>query len=308
MRLLRAHAPVVAALALGLAGAPARAETTACQVVDALPATLEIPGRYCLASDLAVAGVDARGLAITAVNVTLDCNDHRVSASTAGNTAEGVLIAGPAVNATVRNCRIDGFSYGIASQYFESSTPSGARLTGNRISRAGQAGIFLYGSGHVVEDNTISDGQRLTSGYPTGIYLLGGYPGDYASANIVRGNLVEDFHPSSPVDGSYNLSIGISLNYQRAAIVEDNTILGLRARTGGGTYGIVSANSRELEIRDNRVLSAPPAAAPFDGGNWAGIFLQGTAEELETNHCAQNLVGHFNGNYNGCASTGNTGF
>jgi parallel beta-helix repeat protein len=304
---MRAALAAVALVALALAGAPARAETTACTTVASLPATLVVPGHYCLDADLSVTGGAFNGISITAGDVVLDCNDHRISANTADNTAAGVYMSDVVNRTVVRNCRIEGFFYGIASAYHETPEPRGMHIVGNRITGS-LSGLFLYGSGNLVENNTITAGQRFNAGYPTGIYLVGGYPGDYASDNVVRGNVVQDFHPSTPSDTSYNLSIGISLNYQRGAVIEDNTIVGLRARTGGGTFGIVTANTGETLVRGNRVLSPPIGAAPLDGGNWAGIFLQGTAEELASNHCAGNLVGHFNNNYNGCSSTGNTGF
>jgi parallel beta-helix repeat protein len=299
---------VLVALALWGAGAPAHAETTGCTTVSSLPATLVAPGHYCLQSDLSVSGAAANGIVITAVNVVLDCNDHRVSAATADNTGAGIMMSDVVSGTVIRNCRVDGFYYGIYSAYSESAEPRKLTISGNRITRSNLAGMFLFGSANLIEGNVISDGRRITNGYPTGIYLLGGASDLYASGNVIRGNVIQDFRPPTPTDGSYNLSIGIQVNYQAGVIIEDNTIVGLRARTGGGTYGIVSSNSREVLVRGNRVLSPPPAAAPYDGGNWSGIFLQGTAEELASNHCAENLVGHFNGNYNGCSSTGNTGF
>jgi parallel beta-helix repeat protein len=308
MRTLRALVPVVVALAPWLAGAPAHAETTGCTVVSSLPATLSAGGHYCLTDDLSVTGTGTTAITVTSSEVVLDCNDHRILAATPGSNGTGVQIDATAYRVTVRNCRIEGFYYGIGSGYSGAPTPRAAHLVGNTITRSNLAGIFLYGSNNLVEGNTITDGQRLTAGYPTGIYLAGGLPGDYASNNVVRGNLIQDFHPPTPTDGSYNLSLGISVIYQQALLIEDNTIVGLRARTGGGVYGIVSASTRDSEVRGNRILGPPPVAAPYDGGNWAGIFLQGTAEELASNNCADNLVGHFNGNFNGCSSTGNTGF
>jgi parallel beta-helix repeat protein len=309
VRPLLALVPVAAALALWLGGAPARAETTGCTTIDSLPATLAAPGHYCLATNLSVTGTGTTAITVSAPNVVLDCNDHRVLAATAGSNAAGVHLEAPAIGAVVRNCRIEGFYYGISSAYSASAQPRSAQLLGNRISRSNLAGIFLYGSGNLIEGNIISDGQRLAAGYPTGIYLPGGDPGDYAVGNVIRGNTVQEFRPPTPTDGSYNLSIGISILYQRNALIEDNTIIGLHARTGGGAYGISSGASRELEVRGNRVLSVAPEAAPFDGGSWAGVFLQGSAEELASNNCTDNLVGHFNGNFTGCGTTSaNTGF
>ena len=306
MRLPAASAHVVA-LALLLAGAPARAETTACLPITSAPFDITTPGAYCLTGDLNPTGSATIAIRIQARDVVLDCNGHRIKAQEPAHTGTGVQIDATAVNAVVRNCRIEGFYYGITAAYSASAEPRAARILDNRITRSNLHGIFMYGSGHVIEGNHISEGRRLTVGYPTGIYLEDG-PG-LAVGNVIRGNTIADFRPATPTDGSYNLSMGIHVGYQQGAVIEDNTIHGLLARTGGGVYGITTHHSREMVIRGNRVISAPPAAAPFDGGNWAGIFLQGTGEELATIHCWDNLVGHFSGNYNGCNSLdGNTSF
>ena len=294
--------------ALALLAPAARAETTACTVVSSAPATLSVGGHYCLEADLSVTGTGTTAITISGSEVVLDCNEHRILAATAGSNGTGVHIEATAYRPTIRNCRIEGFYYGIASAYAPGPSLRGARIVGNRIARSNLSGMFLYGSNNLIEGNTILDGQRLENGYPTGIYLYGGDPGDYATGNVIRGNVIQDFHPPTPTDGSYNLSVGINLTYQRGAIIEDNTIIGLRALTGGGTYGISSGWSRELVLRGNRILSPPPGAAPHDGGFWAGIFLQGTAEELASNVCTDNLVGHFNSNFSGCTSVGDSSF
>jgi parallel beta-helix repeat protein len=305
VRLPAAYAPAVA-LALGLAGAPARAETSVCTAVASLPATLSVPGHYCLDADLSASGASTTAITVTASHVVLDCNDHRLSAATAGNSGDGVWLDATAVGTVVRNCRIEGFGYGIASGYSASPEARAAQLLGNRITRSGVSGIFLYGSGNLVEGNHVSDGQRNGDGNVTGIYLENA-GGDRTSGNVIRGNIVGDFHPTHVASAGLNLSIGISLGYQQGTIVEDNTIEGLYGPTSGGVYGISAYQSANLVLRDNRVLAPPPLPAPFDGGNWYGIFLQGTAEELASHRCVDNLVGHFGTDFNGCNSTGNVG-
>lgn len=304
---MRLPSAFVLALALLSAGAAARAETQVCNVIGALPATLATPGHYCLEADLTATGATATGITVSASNVVLDCNDHRLVAGAADNSGNGVWLEATAIGTVVRNCRIEGFGYGIASAYSAGAEPRAAQLLGNRIARAGLAGIFLYGSGHLVEGNHVSDGQRLADGNVEGIYLENGGGTTRATGNVVRGNVIADFRPTHSATVGLNLSIGISLGYQEGTIVEDNTVEGLFGRTGGGVYGISAYQSTDLVLRDNRVLAPPPAAAPFDGGNWYGIFLQGTAEELASHRCVDNLVGHFNTNFSGCNSTGNTG-
>jgi hypothetical protein len=302
----RDAAAAVLALAGLLACAPARAETTGCTPVASLPATLSTSGHYCLDADLTTASASATGILIAASNVLLDCNDHRVSNTSAGNTAVGIYVDGTVTGAQVRNCRVEGYYNGIYSGYSGLPEPRGTHLVGNQVKGA-LVGLYLWGSGNLVEDNVVSDGERTGSGYPTGISFEFN-PGDGAVGNVIRGNTIIAFKPTQPVAAELHYTIGINLGYQNGTVVEDNLIEGLYARTGGGVYGISSHQSRDLVLRGNRILSSPPLAAPFDGGNWAGINLQGDSTVLGTPSCSDNTVGHFNSNYGGCSATGNLSF
>jgi parallel beta-helix repeat protein len=294
-------------LALCAPGA-ARAEATACTVVDSLPAVLSLPGRYCLDADLAIAGSAVDAVQVTASDVVLDCNEHRLLGTTAANTGVGVRIASAAARVAVRHCRIEGFGNGIYTDWVADTAPRQVRVQGNTIVGPTWTGIWLFGSGNVVEGNRISALRGGASGpYTTGIYLASG-PG-YAAGNVVRGNEIRAFRPTYPTVEEYNLSMGIQASYQQGLVAEDNTVAGLLARTGGGVYGIATDHSVNTLVRGNVIVSAPvPQAAPLDGGNWAGIFLQGTVEEQATNQCADNTVGHFNGDIVGCGSAADTQF
>ena len=308
------HAPpwgiAVVAAAGGLAlcaPGPARAEATACSVVTSLPAVIAVPGRYCLDADHSVTGSAVDAVQVNASDVVFDCNDHRLLGATAANTGVGVRIGSGAARVAVRNCRIEGFGSGIYADWAAPTGSRSLRAEGNTIVGPTLAGIWLFGSGHLVQGNRISELRGGPGIYTTGIYLA--HDEAYAAGNVVRGNEIRAFRPSYPTVDVYNLSMGIHATYQQGLVVEDNTISGLRARTGGGVYGIVTGNSLHTLVRGNVVLSAPvPYPAPLDGGNWAGIFLQGTAEEQATNQCADNQVGHFNGDIVGCGSSADTQF
>jgi len=286
----------------------ARAETTACTVVDSLPAVLSEPGRYCLDADLAIAGSAVDAVQITASDVVLDCNEHRLLGSTAANTGVGVRIGSAAARVVVRHCRIEGFGNGIYTDWVADTAPRAVRVQGNTVVGPIWTGIWVSGSGNLVEGNRISALRGGASGpYTTGIFLDGA-PG-VAAGNVVRGNEVRAFRPTYPTVDEYNLSMGIQATYQQGLVVEDNTVVGLLARTGGGVYGITTGHAVNTLMRGNVVLSAPvPQAAPLDGGNWVGLFLQGTVEEQATNQCADNTVGHFNSNIVGCGSAVDTQF
>jgi parallel beta-helix repeat protein len=290
------------------APAPARAEATACTVIASLPAVVSTPGRYCLDADHAVAGSAVDAIQVNASDVELDCNDHRVLGSTVGNTGVGVRIGTGSSRVAVRHCRIEGFGNGIYSDWAADTAPRGIHVQGNTIVGSTWTGIWLFGSGNLVEGNHISELRGGDSGpYTTGIYLSSD-PG-YAVGNIVRGNTIVAFRPTWPTVSAYNLSMGIHATRQRGLVAEDNTVSGLLARTGGGVYGIATAQSVNTLVRGNVILSAlAPQPAPLDGGNWSGIFLQGTAEEQATNQCVDNQVGHFNSDITGCPSAADTQF
>ena len=77
-----------AATLLALVLSPvAHAETINCTNITTLPATISTPGIYCLKQDESTAIESGAAIAITANNVTLDCNGYRLGGLQAG---EGV--------------------------------------------------------------------------------------------------------------------------------------------------------------------------------------------------------------------------
>jgi hypothetical protein len=294
-------AAVVAVVAtLPAASPPAHAESSACTVVSSLPATLSVPGRYCLAQDFTIGPESGLAILITADDVDLDCNDHVIHLNApAGNSAFGVQVQGERRGVRVRNCGIDGFEYGL---FVSGGTGGGARLQGNRIVRAGSYGIFVSGNNNLVEDNFVGTQRGGSSTYPNGIYLSG--EPDRAVGNVVRRNTVTDMQPEIPASAG---SAGIAVRYQHGTVIEDNVVTAIRSRAGAGSYGIITDHATHLTVRGNTVLSPnAPGAPPFDGGNYSGIFLQSTIPEAATNMCSDNVVGHFNGNITGCTLGANT--
>lgn len=297
---------VVLVLASLSAASAARAETTGCTVLPTLPATISIPGHYCLEANTTVAGSAVNGITIGASDVVLDCNDHAITATAADNSGAGVRVGGDTRRVTVRNCRIVGFTHGIAVNSMGPTAQARAmQVLGNRIEGPMLVGILLNGSGNLIEGNHVSGVRGGVGQHPTGIYLENV---DTAAGNVIRGNAIVDFRPTYSPPTGFALSIGVLANYQQGLVVEDNTVLGLHGRTGGGVYGISTANSTDGTLRNNRVLAVEPGAPPLDGGNWYGIFVQGTAEVAGTNRCIDNLVGHFITNFSGCSATGNPSF
>lgn len=301
-----AHFGALLALIALLFAPGLRAETFNCTTLSSLPVTISTPGHYCLNSNFALSG-DTVAIAIDASDVVLDCNDHVIrDTPLAVNAGIGVKMTGSARNVTVRGCRIDGFYVGIWS-WPGTSAGREIRVLNNQVSHAYRAGISLYGSDNLIEDNLISESLGTNDPvYPTGIYIEDS--ADYGVGNVIRGNSIGNFRPEAP-DGSGYYTIGINVLHLQGTVIENNTVAGLYSRTGSGTYGITSGQSTGSMVRGNVVLSVPlPVSAPLDGGSWTGIFLQGTSAEQATNVCVDNQVGHFNGNVVGCVVAGNTSF
>lgn len=292
---------VLAGLSGSAVSPPARAESTACTVVSAFPASISMPGRYCLDQDVTLAIGTMAAIYVTADDVDLDCNNHVVrTTAPVGNDASGLRGIGTRRNVRVRNCTFDGFDTGV---YLDGGTVGGFRLQGNNVMRAGSYGLFLSGNGNLVEDNRVAFQRGGSSNYPTALTMTG--EPNRAVGNVIRNNELVVMQPEMPANAG---SAAIYVRYQQGMLIEGNTITTIASRTGGGSYGIISGYATEMVVRGNIVLSPlAPGAAPFDGGNYSGIFLQGTDAEDATNQCVDNVVGHFNGNITGCVLVTNTG-
>ena len=150
----------IAALALipilgTLACATARAETTQCTAIEALPATITTQGVYCLKQDLSTGMASGFAIRIAANNVTLDCNGWKLGglAGGQGSTAYGIF-AGDRVNVVVRNCNVRGFYRGIVLAGIE----GGYHLVeDNRVDLSPHVGIDVEGDGSTIRGNRIYD-------------------------------------------------------------------------------------------------------------------------------------------------------
>ena len=206
----------LAALAFAALPGSARAETTLCKSIDALPAVITAQGSYCLASDLATGIKSGNAITIAANNVTLDCNGFKLGGLAAGAGTQAVGIgAMNRSNVTVRNCHVRGFLVGIGLDVDE-TLPAPPR-------------------GHLVESNRL-DGNRRR-----GISVAG-------DGSVVRGNLVSETGASTlPVTG-----IGIVVQYGTDVI--DNLVTGVRpSQTGGASTGIHVGSGAGNTIARNRV-------------------------------------------------------
>lgn len=183
----------------------ARAETyqTCTGFIDALPATINTQGVWCLRKDLATSVASGAAITIATNNVTIDCNDLKLGglAAGAGTLAVGVQATGRQ-NVTIRNCAIRGF----------------------------HRGAVLTGGGHAVVDS------RFDSNTNFGIYVFG----DNA---VVRNNRVINTGGATGDSIWDKIAVGIYIESSYAATVHDNVVEGVVATEGGNgyAYGIIAS-------------------------------------------------------------------
>jgi hypothetical protein len=202
--------------------------------IDALPATISTQGVWCLRHDLVTAITSGNAITIDANNVTLDCNGYKVGglAGGLGTWARGVSVWFK-VNATVRNCNVRGFQYGLFL--------FGDRhlVERNRLDANTSIGIVSNGNGIVIRDNAVND----TGGSPdqrdaTAIDAQG-------AGTRVLDNTVHGVAPAGWPDGQ-KLPRGIVI---QRGIAQGNRVTGLVQNGLQPAAGIV-VDGRAI-VRDN---------------------------------------------------------
>lgn len=285
---------------------PTRAETSVCTEITSLPATINSAGHYCLQKNFAQSFSGSDVLRINADDVLLDCNDHLILNTNASNTADAIYGPGERKHVTIRNCTIDGFYVGIFLQASSDPGADGNRIQGNAVLHSRSVGIYIIGSNNLVEGNRVSQSTGNYNGVTYGIFMYSS--GTLGVGNVIRDNVVSDFKPTPPV-GAGSSTEGISFSNLRNTLVTGNVVSGLYATTSQGVFALVGYDASGTTVSDNVIVTPPaPAAAPLDGGHYYGIYMPGTAEEMASNVCRDNVVGHYNGNVYGCVVATNTGF
>ena len=158
----------VALSLLGIVGlligaSPAATQTQTCQFNISLPGartstfTISSQGVHCLTTDVTMAASFTSGNAIeiSANNVVLDLNGHKLGGQAAGpgTTARGIH-AFQRKNITLKNGTVRGFNVGIfLEDVGPSSTSQGHRVEGVRAEGNTGTGIWVLGQGNVVRGN-----------------------------------------------------------------------------------------------------------------------------------------------------------
>lgn len=246
----------------------ARAETAICTEIVP-PVTITQPGVYCLFKDYVLNLAEGAAITVSASNVVLDFNGHRVGNPAAGtsSTAVGVLSGGLGQagykNIAVRNGTLIGFDKGvlvtgggsqghvIEDMLIDRSLESGlvvdadaSVLRRNRIvgtgslgSRSITSGISVYGDGVIVAENEVFDTR--SKGQANGIYAARGQGGEPVGSVVVSGNRVIGLTSGAQGDetGLWILS---------PATVRDNMVLDTQAASGGTTYGVRGGSDTKI--------------------------------------------------------------
>jgi hypothetical protein len=212
---------------------PLHAETfdTCAGFIDSLPATISTQGTWCLRKDLSTSIADGTAITISANNVTIDCNGYKIGGLAAGNgsLAYGISAIGRQ-NATVRNCTIRGFRFGVAM-----GAGASHLVEDNRFDNNLQAAILIYSPDSIARRNLVYDtgglaGEKQVHAIEVNGDILdnrvanlyadepgGTLIGIYATGEgaIVRGNTVSGFHMAAAQGGSVATAYGIFLQQAR---------------------------------------------------------------------------------------------
>jgi parallel beta-helix repeat protein len=215
--------------------------------VTSLPATLSSQGVWCLKGDLATSITSGAAIAITANNVTLDCNHAKLSgvAAGSGTMAFGIHVVSRS-STTIRNCNVRGFYYGIYVFGSDATLVEDNQFGGNTAT-----GVVTNGTsfGTIVRDNRIVD----TGGSTTATTAIGiqGTNDIHAIGNFIAG-LAGDGVGNASVFGIYiSDGSGTTTGNRISDLVPDGT---------GTAYGIYSGDGTGHVIDGNVVNGAGGAA------------------------------------------------
>ncbi|QQP97315.1 right-handed parallel beta-helix repeat-containing protein [Lysobacter enzymogenes] len=209
---------------------------------------IDQPGKYCLAADRTAP------VAILADNVELDCAGHRLTWTPGdGNDGIGVHLR-RGDKATVRNCRLYGWSYGILV-----SERGNAQVINNTVD-AGGIGIAVQGSDRPQDENARLIGNRIFY-YGPGNGANAAIEIQHAAKPVLINNVVAGFRgwsaiwldraPDARLTGNQLLdlneggSAAVRMEYSPRAHLVHNTAMLRRGLSGRGLVGALDATCVE---------------------------------------------------------------
>jgi hypothetical protein len=260
-------------LALSCLSVSARAQTTDCIEITAVPFTITAPGAYCLKTSLSTANPSG-AILVQADDVVIDLNDRILDGTAAGLTSRALGIQSDSRNRlTVRNGTIRGFYRGL-------QITGGAQSEGHVVEkvvfdRINTLAVWVEGKGSIVRNNVVRSTKGSDSTGTRGMQI---YLADFAQ--------VVDNEVLDTVERAIGTAIGINVTDSLGVAIERNVIS--NAAFGPGTsYGIVVGGGGRTIVADNHIANMRQgihiertglymgntvggAITPFFGGTAAG--------------------------------------
>lgn len=280
--------PLRAAAAFAaLAAAPAMA----CTQIASLPATIDSPGHYCLASDLSTPATQGAAITLASDDIHLDCGGMRIEGSAAAAATNAVGIsAGQHDNVQVWRCTVQGFRTGIVAGTDAAGADAsvGVVLRSNRIIGNHAGGIVVAARSALVRDNQVLDtGYTSTSTNPVvGIRAIG-------TVDVLSNQVDVLWEP----EDVFAQVVGIAIEGSQGGVVADNQVRGLFSRVS--RVGIEVSGPGYAVLQRNFVAAHFPSPLSDD----VGFHCNGALGVLDGNQAAAFETGQA-----GCRDAGGNTF
>lgn len=252
---------------LALAGwmQPAAAETTECTEIQSIPAVISTQGVYCLKQHVSGSLATGSAIAVTANNVTIDCNEFKIGNLAAGTGTQAVGIsASGRNNVTVRNCGVRGFQTGI------SLLDGDYRVEDNRLDNNTLTGIRVTGSGSAIRRNEVIDTGGST------------VPGATSSQGIVAAGGMDIFDNNVSgviAAGGNGSAYGIYVEDLDAGYITGNRVRELVPAGLGFRRGIWVDSGLRVTVKSNSVVLNGGLLTGDAGIRCGGLVLNGVAQD-----------------------------
>jgi hypothetical protein len=223
--------------------------TTCSAYISTVPYTIASPGTYCFNTNLTTSLASGNAIDIDANNVILDMKGFKLRNTADESTTLAKGIYSTRRGLTIRNCRIQGFAYGLVFNGDGEYVVEGNRFESNRFAAINIP--LTHGRGSViVRDNVVSDVGVPAQGQAFGIWVSEG-------ATLVKDNVVHNVKGTAIAVGIATCISGDSNEPGVPALIEGNQISGLSAPTTVG----VEDQCGIAYCRGNTVLGIGPTGA-----------------------------------------------